>query len=293
MRCIVRWTSRITRPSRSVRMSRLDLLLAQATQAGHYRRRETALPECVPQEEQYLASWLERIPRLEMHQFLANPAEFYNWNHAPRPLRPLECPLGNTGRTAVLSAGFTEEPHTRCFPYHSLSDLEDFEPDSLAGPAPRLRLLADLILEGRLRLPSVKATVIAFTGLKHGCLRAEDRDRFWQAFRVPVFEQYRGFSHELLAWECEAHDGLHVAGDNVIVENAARTGELLITCLACDEYALFRLGSEMTARIVKTPCGCGVDTPRLAGLRPLAKPAEAGVPVYQASETARASVALR
>ncbi|MBI4903445.1 MAG: hypothetical protein HY820_07415 [Acidobacteria bacterium] len=268
-------------------------MLAQATQAGHYRRREAPLPECVPQEDHYVGEWLERIPRLEMHQFLSNPSDFYNWNHAPRPLRTLECPLGNIGRTAVLSAGFTEEPHIRCFPHHTLDDLEDFEPDSLAGPGPRLRLLAELILEGRLRLPSVKAAVIAFTGLKHGCLRPEDRDLFWQAFQVPVFEQFLGFSRELLAWECEAHDGLHIAEDNAVVETAPRTGELLLTCLACDEYSLLRLGSEMTARIVKSACGCGMDTPRLMGLRRLAKPPQLAMTAYHSSETARASVALR
>jgi hypothetical protein len=36
------------------------------------------------------------------------------------------------------------------------------------------------------------------------------RDTLWAAFRVPVFEQVIGKSGELLAAECEAHDGLHL-----------------------------------------------------------------------------------
>lgn len=284
MRCIVRWTSRAMQPSRSVRLARLDHLLAQASQTGHYQRRSSALPECVPLEEQYLHPWLERIPRVELRQFLANPSDFYNWNHAPRPMRPLECPLSNTGRTAVLAAGFSEEPHARCFPFSSLDDIEEFEPDSLAGPGVRLRSLAEAILAGRLRLPSVKATVIAFTGLKFGCLREDDRDLFWNAFQVPVFEQFRGFSGELLAWECEAHDGLHVAADNVVFETAPRTGELLLTCLACDEYALIRLETEMAARLVTSPCGCGVDAPRLVGLRGLQEPVVAAAAAYAVAD---------
>jgi hypothetical protein len=244
---------------------------------------------------------------LELGQFLANPSEFYNWSHSPRPERKLECPLSNTGRTAVLGTGFEEEPHTRAFPRHclqepALQELEEFEPDSLAGPSSRLRALAELILAGRFRLPSVKATVIAFTGLKHGCLAPGDRDLFWQAFQVPVFEQFRGFSQELLGWECEAHDGLHIAEDNALFETAPQTGELLLTCLNCDEYALLRLGTEMTARIVKTPCGCGINLPRIAGLRPVPKPlpepvhpAAAPRPFTPESQriTARPALALR
>ena len=38
-----------------------------------------------------------------------------------------------------------------------------------------------------------------------------DRECLWWAFRVPVFEQVIGKSGKLLAAECEAHDGLHVA----------------------------------------------------------------------------------
>ncbi len=269
MRCIVRWAKRLSKPPRNARLSRLDQLLAQASRTGHYRQPGFTLPECAPLEEAYLPGWLEQIPRVDFHDFLSNPSEFYNWNHGGRTLQPLECPLGNTGRTAVLTSGFVEEPSLRAFPKHTVDELEEFEPDSLAGPASRLRALAEAIVGARLRLPSVKAAVVAFTGLKYGCLRQDDRDLFWKAFQVPVFEQFRGFGGELLAWECEAHDGLHIATDNAVFESAPRTGELVLTCLACDEYALLRLGTEMTARLVKSECGCGIDTARLVGLRQL------------------------
>ena len=38
-----------------------------------------------------------------------------------------------------------------------------------------------------------------------------ERDRLWRAFQVPVFEQMIAPDGTLYAWECEAHDGLHVA----------------------------------------------------------------------------------
>ena len=42
-----------------------------------------------------------------------------------------------------------------------------------------------------------------------------DRESLWWAFRVPVFEQVIGKSGKLLAAECEAHDGLHVASPDL------------------------------------------------------------------------------
>jgi hypothetical protein len=58
----------------------------------------------------------------------------------------------------------------------------------------------------------------------------------WQAFRVPVFEQIIGRAGELLAAECDAHDGLHVLSPKLDVEGK---------------------------RIDVSPCACGRKTSRL------------------------------
>ena len=68
-------------------------------------------------------------------------------------------------------------------------------------------------------------------------LTEEDRERFWRAFRVPVFEQIIAETGHLLAAECEAHDGLHIETPGL----KPRAGEVLET----------------------TTCGCGRTTPRL------------------------------
>ena len=54
----------------------------------------------------------------------------------------------------------------------------------------------------------------------------------WDAFGVPVFEQCLGLDNELLAMECEAHDGLHLMGTTS------------------------RMGAETNV------CGCGSSVPR-------------------------------
>jgi len=41
-------------------------------------------------------------------------------------------------------------------------------------------------------------------------LSDRERESFWKAFEVPVFEQYLGHNSELLATECDAHSGLHI-----------------------------------------------------------------------------------
>jgi len=83
-----------------------------------------------------------------------------------------------------------------------------------------------------------------------------DRDWLWSAFRVPVFEQIIGESGELLATECEAHNGMHVQSPNL----RSDPGDLDLT-----------------------PCACGRDSPRLFTVR------EAGPPeIPQRSATAHA-----
>jgi hypothetical protein len=66
-----------------------------------------------------------------------------------------------------------------------------------------------------------------------------DRDRLWRAFQVPVFEQIVGWAGELLAAECEAHDGLHIESPHLRID-----GLPIDTSL----------------------CACGRETPRLPPL---------------------------
>lgn len=269
MRVILRWREQFAGQTRPPRLQRLDALLQRAAATAYYRRRDVALPECGPGEEGFLQQCLAGVPKLELNGFLAEPAALFNWNHSQRPAHRLECPLRQTGRTAVLSGDFAEAEQTRVFPIPTWEEIEEYEPESLAGPVPGLMALAEAALAGRFRLPSLRNAVIPFTGLKHGCLRQQERDLLWRAFELPVFEQFRGFSQELLAWECEAHEGLHIEEDNAIFETATRDRELLLTCLGCEEYALLRLGTHLTARLDAAPCGCGHPAPRLVGLRTL------------------------
>lgn len=282
MKLILRWSAFRPDPARE-RLDRLRQVLRAASAAHYYRRRAVSVPP--PGRSSSAALLLDRLrelPVVPAGDFLRNPEDFYNWETPrkrrlkPKPRR-LESPLPGLGRTAILEPGFEESPSRRVLAGREETGLADFRPESLAGPAPHLLALAGAALAGRVALPTLRYAVVAFTGLKHGCLREEDRDLLWDAFGLPVFEQFRGFGRELLAWECEAHDGLHVAGRNAIFE-AAPGAPLIVTCLDSPDYALARLATDMTARLDTTPCPCGEASPRLLDLtacgrsRPTAAP---------------------
>ena len=109
-------------------------------------------------------------------------------------------------------------------------EAEQFAPAVIAGTWPQLQELMDLALNP----PSRAVIVLARPG--EALLATEDRDRLWRGFRVPVFEQIIGWGGELLASECEAHDGLH---------------------LESEEFDASAYGLD------RTPCACGQKSPRL------------------------------
>ncbi len=143
-------------------------------------------------------------------------------------------PLQPIPRTAILSPGFQESRLIRVFPDGWNSDAERFRPAAVAGPLSRLRDLAELQVE-------LQHAVIVFTNLEER-LTERDRDLLWRALGVPVFEQCLGAENELLAAECEAHDGLHLFGP---------------------------ITSRLAPEIERETCACGSTVPRLTASRQL------------------------
>ena len=112
-------------------------------------------------------------------------------------------PIDPEPRTAILAPGFQETKTTRVFRHGWSDQAVRFQPQSIAAPVEVLRRLAEQGLQ-------LEHAVIAFTYAGDAPLSRADRELFWRAFGVPVFEQYLGEDNELLAMECDAHAGLHV-----------------------------------------------------------------------------------
>lgn len=154
----------------------------------------------------------------------------------------IEGPWQTQPKMAVLSPWFRVNRSARVFPEVSLEILVRFRPGVIAGPVAALRELARLVLQEASAVPLPDFGILAFTGPALEPLTDDDRDLFWRAFQVPVFEQYRDQRGELVAAECEAHQGLHLLARDTPID--------------LDDV-----------KIVKGLCSCGMKSPRIEPAR--------------------------
>lgn len=56
--------------------------------------------------------------------------------------------------------------------------------------------------------------LIVLTGPRYGVLSGEDRDMIWDRWGVPVYEFLTDPTGDVIACECDAHQGLHVHSGN-------------------------------------------------------------------------------
>lgn len=257
--------------------SRLRALLAAAARTPYYQpaRTRPALPapDSVFQVDR-VEELLGRITPLSVSTFLNQPDSFLDPQAPPERPRQLRYPVAPTPRTAVLMPGFLETNQVRVFPEGLTPAVLRFQPQALAAPADLLRWAASNGVRGRVVLPRLENALVVFTGVPFGCLSEADRDLLWRAFQVPVFEQMLGFDGELLASECEAHEGLHLRQEQAIFEYAPGAGqpEVLITFLNNLRYPLLRMASGLTAQPIEGACACGWSAPRITEPRPIAAP---------------------
>ena len=153
---------------------------------------------------------------------------------------PFVYPVPPAPRTAVLvnwfRAPLLPSPSVRIFPSGWKSDAVQFAPSAVAATIDQLRKLSGVLI------PSLTHALIVLQRPGSPRLTEADRTLFWRAFRVPVFEQIIGPFGQLLAFECEAHEGLHIETQ----------------------------GLQLTQDMIDSrPCPCGRETPRF-GVRSLA-----------------------
>jgi phenylacetate-CoA ligase len=100
-----------------------------------------------------------------------------------------------------------------------------------------------------------------------------DRAVLARAFGPHVFETYGARETMLIATECEAHDGMHLMEENVLVEiaragtrvPAGESGDVLVTDLHNYGMPLIRFANGDLARMAPDrPCACGRELRKLA-----------------------------
>ncbi len=140
----------------------------------------------------------------------------------------------------------SSDGQTRTFRNGWCAEAARWEPQAIA--ASREQLLALASQDDR---PELTHAVIVLERQSDGLLTEADRDRLWQAFGVPIFEQVLDENGELLASECEAHCGLHI-----------QVTELAVDIDTDRDSGRFVIETER--------CACGRENPRLV----LAPPVE-------------------
>jgi hypothetical protein len=165
-----------------------------------------------------------------------------------------------------------------------------FRVRSVAGSFGALQRLAAGVRSGQVSLARTVRRATVHSRVDLGLLRDAERDALWWAFEFPVFEEVRGFDNELLAWECEAHSGLHVNAECAVTETAGNGGggELVLTSLAGLRYPMLRVLTGLIVRQAEGLCECGEKSARVIFPPSLRKP----MAVEQASFGFRSQGAL-
>lgn len=205
--------------------------------------------------------WLAKLPVLRVEQVYASRQDFEAPGQA-RCLSDFRYPIQPSPVVTSLVRGFRETSDLRMVTRWDESEvLDQLEGGALAAPVHVLRALAE---PGR----TLDFPLVAFTGVRHGWLTADDRDLCWHCFQVPVFEQWLGLANEVLAEECEAHNALHIRETEAIFEVVE--GEVVVTSLGNLVQPVFRLATGVTATLVDGLCECGASGLRLTGVAPRA-----------------------
>ena len=118
-------------------------------------------------------------------------------------------------------------------------DVRRFAPEAIAATFAQLEPLA------RTGISSLRHAVIVLTRQGDSWLTEAGRERFWSAFRVPIFEQIIGNRGELLATDCEAHGGLHIESSKLAIDKK----DLDTSLCACGRKTA-RLASSQQTELV-------------------------------------------
>lgn len=122
----------------------------------------------------------------------------------------------------------------------ALTRIRGFGPAVIAGRLPVVIQLARKLSQPAAKGVCATHAVVIFTGQGEACLTECERDAIWRAFRVPVFEQVITSGGHLVAWECEAHEGLHMSGG---AQSAAE--RIVVGTCACGSMATRVIGAPV------------------------------------------------
>lgn len=145
-------------------------------------------------------------------------------------------------------------------PEHNLTKLKEICPQHLHGYPSGLLEIAEFLQD---RKETFTIPII--------CTGAEVMDQYMrqkisESFNAEVFDLYGAREVGNIAWECRAHQGMHINDDSMIVELLDENGEevpegvegeIVVTHLDSFDYPFirYRLGDRALRQAGKCPCG--------------------------------------
>jgi phenylacetate-CoA ligase len=148
-----------------------------------------------------------------------------------------------------------------------VEELNAFRPTLLAAYPYLLWLLTEAAREGRLHIRPGRVVSSA------DVLTAGDRAAIRSTFGVEPYNYYCSTEVPYLAWECDAHEGLHVNADYVLLESvdaqnrpvpAGTLGDkILVTNLSNRVLPLVRYEMSDQVEWMTGDCPCGCRLPRI------------------------------
>ena len=149
-------------------------------------------------------------------------------------------------------------------------ELADARLDGIGGYPNAVALIAGFILDTETRAPTVRAVV---TGGAE--LLAHERKLIRDAFGTEPCSNYAAYEAFAIACECEAHEGLHIAAEDLIVEIVDNFGQpvpdgvegrIVLTNLHNLGMPFIRYDLGDCGTLLNGRCACGRSLPRLGSL---------------------------
>jgi hypothetical protein len=173
----------------------------------------------------------------------------------------LPFPVSTTLRLAQLSPG-PKFADVQPLILKRWSDVQTFAPNVIVGSLSEMKRLVEQVSTGCLDASCLDRAIVILTPFGSKPLNDVARVALWQAFGVPIFELYLALDQSLLASECDAHEGWHLAPG--IGSLTLDTGELIL-----EGAGNSGLKTGLRASRDQTACPCGRPTPRIVDIEHL------------------------
>lgn len=165
-------------------------------------------------------------------------------------------------RTIMVDAASFSEDSLREFARR----FRSFRPEVVVAYANAVGELVDFCVAEGINLPSPKSIITSAE-----VLTDDNRSKIEQYFGAKVFDRYGCREVSVIASECEAHDGLHISAENLLVEflvddrqaDPGEVGKVVVTDLGNYAFPFIRYEIGDLGSPAHGSCSCGRVLPRM------------------------------